>query len=85
MLGALGGMSGKLSSPLNWLNAIQSLLQPLDRYRNPSAIGSSIGRPYLTLSCFRAQVGLLNRLVLNRLGGSTRDSAAIVSKRLKPF
>ena len=28
----------KLSGPLNRLNAIQSLLQPLDRYRGPSAI-----------------------------------------------
>ena len=37
-----------LSVPLNRLNAILSLLHPLDRYRNPSAIGSAIGRP---LSC----------------------------------
>ena len=36
------------SGPLNQLNAILSLLQPLDRYRTPSAIGSAIGRP---LSC----------------------------------
>ena len=34
-----------LSGPLNRLNAILSLLQPLDRYRTPSAIGSAIGRP----------------------------------------
>ena len=34
-----------LSGPLDRLNAIQSLLQPLDRYRTPSAIGSAIGRP----------------------------------------
>ena len=40
-----------LSDPLNRLNAILSLLHPLDRYRTPSAIGSAIGRPYLTLSC----------------------------------
>ena len=33
-----------LSGPLDWLNAILSLLQPLDRYRAPSAIGSPIGR-----------------------------------------
>ena len=37
-----------LSGPLNRLNAILSLLHPLDRYRTPSAIGSAIGRP---LSC----------------------------------
>ena len=35
----------QLSGPLNRLNAILSLLQPLDRYRTPSAIGSAIGRP----------------------------------------
>ena len=34
-----------LSGPLNRLNAILSLLQPLDRYRAPSAIASAIGRP----------------------------------------
>ena len=34
-----------LSGPLNRLNAILSLLHPLDRYRTPSAIGSAIGRP----------------------------------------
>ena len=34
-----------LSGPLNRLSAILSLLQPLDRYRTPSAIGSAIGRP----------------------------------------
>ena len=35
----------QLSGPLDRLNAILSLLQPLDRYRAPSAIGSAIGRP----------------------------------------
>ena len=34
-----------LSGPLNRLNAILSLLHPLDRYRTHSAIGSAIGRP----------------------------------------
>ena len=61
----------ELSGPLNRLNAILSLLQPLDRYRAPSAIGSAIGRPYLALSRFHAKVGALNRLVLNRFRGST--------------
>ena len=37
--------SSGLSGPLNKLNAILSLLHPLDRYRNPSAIGSAIGKP----------------------------------------
>ena len=64
-------ISRVLSGPLNRLNAILSLLQPLDCYRAPSAIGSAIGSPYLALSRFRAQLGVLNRLVLNRLGGST--------------
>ena len=45
-------ISGILSGPLDRLNAILSLLQPLDRYRAPSAIGSAIGRPYLALSRF---------------------------------
>ena len=34
-----------LSGPLNLLNAMLSLLHPLDRYWTPSAIGSAIGRP----------------------------------------
>ena len=55
-----------LSGPLNRLNAILSLLHPLDRYRTPSAIGNAIGRPYLALSRIQTQVGVLNRLVLNR-------------------
>ena len=61
-----------LSGPLNRLNAILSLLQPLDRYRAPSALESAIGealsRP---ISHPHTVVGVLNRLVLNRLGGST--------------
>ena len=35
----------KLNGALNRLNAILSLLHPLDRCRAPSAIGSAIGRP----------------------------------------
>ena len=71
-----------LSGPLKWLNAILSLLQPLDRYRTPSAIGSAIGRPLSRpISHPNTVVGVLNRPVLNRLGGSTAsDSGAIVSK-----
>ena len=46
----------QLSGPLNWLNAILSLLQPLDRYRTLSAIEGAIGEA-------------LSRL--NHLGGST--------------
>ena len=60
-----------LSGPLNRLNAILSLLHALDRYRTCSTIGTAIGRPYLALSRIHAQVGVLNRLVLNRFGGST--------------
>ena len=41
----IAGISDQLSGPLDRLNAILSLLQPLDRYRAPSAIGSAIGRP----------------------------------------
>ena len=36
---------GCLVAPSTGLNAVLSLLQPLDRYRAPSAIGSAIGRP----------------------------------------
>ena len=43
-----------LRGPLNQLNAILSLFHPLDRSRNPSAIGSAIGRRYLALSLSRA-------------------------------
>ena len=41
---ALSEQARHLSGPLNRLNAILSLLQPLDRYRTPSAIGSAIGK-----------------------------------------
>ena len=67
----LQGKTKNLSGPLNRLNATPSLLQPLDRYRTPFAIGIAIGRPHLALSRIHVQVGVLNRLVLNRLGGST--------------
>ena len=40
--------------------------------RPTSAIGSAIVRPYLALSRIRAQGGILDRLVLNRLGGLNR-------------
>ena len=61
-----------LSGPLDRLNAILSLLQPLDRYRAPSAIGSAIGRPLSRpISHPNTVVGVLNRLVLNRLRGTT--------------
>ena len=46
-------------------------LHPLDRYGTASAIGSAIVRPYLALSCIHTQVGVINRLDLNQLGGST--------------
>ena len=57
-----------LSGPLNRLNAILSLLQPLDRYRAPSAIGSPIGRPYFALSRFHAQnKNAIEAAILNRV------------------
>ena len=63
----------ELSGPLNRLNAILSLLQPLDRYRTP--IGK---KPYLAS---KHSLGVLNRLILNRLARpQPRDSGAIVSK-----
>ena len=65
------GLDALFSGPLDRLNATLSLLQPLDRYRTPSAIGSAIGRPYLALARFRAQLGVLKGLVPNHLGGST--------------
>ena len=61
----------QLSGLLNRLNAMLSLLHPLDGCGTPppSAIGSAIGRPYLALS--RIHAGVLSRLVLNHLGSST--------------
>ena len=59
------------SGPLNPLNAILSLLHPLNRERTTSAIGSAIGSPCLDLSRITPQVGVLNRLILNHSGGST--------------
>ena len=38
-----------------------------------------LGGPYLALSRVQTQVGVLNRLVLNRWGAQPRDSGAIVS------
>ena len=37
----------------------------------PLRQGVRLGGPYLALSRIHTQVGVLNRLVLNRLGGST--------------
>ena len=42
--GNLEQVLAALSGPLNRLNARLCLLQTLDRYRTPSAIGSAIGR-----------------------------------------
>ena len=60
-----------LVAPLNSLNAMLSLLHSLDYYRNPSATGSVIVRPYVSLSRIHAPVRPLDRLKggLNRLGG----------------
>ena len=72
-----------LSGPLNRLNAILSLLHPLDRCRTPLCDRDRVrlGGPYLALSRIQTQVGVFNRLVLNRLGGAQpRDSGEIVPK-----
>ena len=54
------GVSQRYLRDTHRLNAILSLLQPLDRYRTPSAIGSAIGRPhispYLALSRIQTQL-----------------------------
>ena len=53
--------------PLNRLNAMLSLLHPLDRYYyNRASL-----RYGVRLSRIHAQVGVLNRLVLNHMGSST--------------
>ena len=73
---------GVLSGPLNRLNAILSLLQPLDRYRTPSAIGSAIGRP-LSRPISHPNTGGSPQPPCSKplIGGSTaRYSGAIVSK-----
>ena len=61
----------ELRGPRNRLNAIFSLLRPLDGSRTPSTIETANGRSYLALSRIHTQVGLLNRLALNHLGSST--------------
>ena len=58
-----------LSGPLDRLNAILSLLQPLNRYGAPSAIGSAIKGPYLALSRIHAQVGIYHPPCFKPLGG----------------
>ena len=71
-------MTCKLSGPLNRLNAILSLLHSLDHYRTRSAIARAIGRPLsLPISHPNTVVGVLNRLVLNRLGGLNRAMVAL--------
>ena len=60
-----------LSGPLDRLNAILSLLQPLDCYRALSAIGSAIGRP-LSRPISHPRTGRSPPPPRsNRLGGST--------------
>ena len=70
------GNNCKLSGPLNRLNAILSLLRPLDSYRTPSAIGSAIGRPYLALSRIHAQRGSSQPPRSKPLGGLNRAIVA---------
>ena len=83
-----GGRVCGLSGSLNRLNAILSLLQPLDRYRAPSAIGSAIGgplsrpiSPYLA-SKHRWESSTASFQTAWR--AQPRDSGAIVSKTPPP-
>ena len=64
-------LGNELSGPLNQLNAILPLLQPFDRYRALSAIGSAIGRSHLALSRIQTACSLR---------AQPRDSGAIVSR-----
>ena len=67
------------SGPLNRLNALLSLLHPLDHYRTPSVIGSAIGRPL-----FRPFFGGSPQPPRsNSLGGPNR--AIVVLYCLKPL
>ena len=70
-----------LSGPLNRSNAILSLLQPLDRYVAPSAIGSAIGRP-LSRPISHPNTGGSPQPPRSKPleGARPRDSGAIVSK-----
>ena len=67
--------------PLDRLNVILSLLQPLDRYRAPSAIGSAIGRP-LSRPISHPRTGRSPQPPRSKplRGAQPRDSGAIVSQ-----
>ena len=71
----------RLSGPLDRLNAILSLLQPLDRYRAPSAIQSAIGRP-LSRPISHPRTGRSPQPPRSKplRGAQPRDSGAIVSQ-----
>ena len=70
-----------LSGPLNRLNAILSLLQPLDRYMTPSAIGSAIGKA-LSRPISHPRTGRSPQPPRSKppSGTQPRDSGAIVSQ-----
>ena len=75
------GLSRLLSGPLNRLNAILSLLHPLDRYRSHPAIGSAIGRPLSRPISHPNTGGSPQPPRSKPLGGAQpRASGAIVSK-----
>ena len=66
------------------MNAILSLLQPLDRYRTPSTIGSAIGRPLSRPILHPNTGGSAQPHRSKPLGGAQpRDSGTIVSKPFK--
>ena len=64
----------QLSGPLNRLNAILSLLQPLDRYRIGSATGRALSRPIS-----HPHAGGSSQPALPK-SAQPRDSGAIVSQ-----
>ena len=70
-----------LSGPLDRLNAILSLLQPLDRYRATCAIGSAIGRA-LSRPISHPRAGGSPQPPRSKplRGAQPRDSGAIVSQ-----
>ena len=76
-----GWTLSELSGPLSRLNAILSLLQPLDRYRTSSPIGSAIGRP-LSRPISHPNTGGSPQPPCSKplWRAQPRDSGAIVSK-----
>ena len=82
LTGCPSGITDKeLSGPLDRLNAILSLLQPLDRYRATCAIGSAIGRA-LSRPISHPRTGGSPQPPRSKplRGAQPRDSGAVVSQ-----